>query len=77
MSGAALQSRQKNVGALFMGDNAVVTEQRGPFFADGLLREITLKGRNRQLHIGSRLITDNLASIPARISTQRFSSLLI
>jgi hypothetical protein len=62
---------------LFTGDNAIVTEQRGPFLADGLLREITLKGRNRQFHIGSRLIADNLAPIPARISMQRSSSLLI
>jgi hypothetical protein len=39
----ALDSPQKNVGSLIMGADAIATEKRGPFFANAVLREISLK----------------------------------
>ncbi|HEX5490951.1 MAG TPA: hypothetical protein VFX07_06805 [Candidatus Udaeobacter sp.] len=32
-----------NIGSLFTRDDAIVTEQRGPFLANSVPREITLK----------------------------------
>ena len=40
-------SPEKNVGSLFTRDDAIMTEKRGPFFANGTLRETTLKAGYR------------------------------
>ena len=40
---AEFHSPPKNVGSLFTRDDAIMTEKRGPFFANSVPREITLK----------------------------------